>query len=121
MMTVTMRKKIFLKMVSKKDICFLLNEHFIIMLCYINISTSYFYFSYFMFHKNLLIILLISLYRSSHQRRSMKKDVLRKFAKFPGKHLCQSLFFNKVPGLNFLRTPFLQNTTGRLFLFIKCC
>ena len=53
------------------------------------------------------------------------KKVLRNFAKFTGKHLCQSLFFNKVAGLwhrcsvnfaNFLRTPFLQNTSGRLLL-----
>ena len=28
----------------------------------------------------------------------MKKGVLRNFAKFTGKHLCQSLFFNKVAG-----------------------
>ena len=28
-----------------------------------------------------------------------KKGVLRNFAKFIGKHLCQSLFFNKVAGL----------------------
>ena len=28
-----------------------------------------------------------------------KKGVLRNFAKFTGKHLCQSLFFNKVAGL----------------------
>ena len=26
----------------------------------------------------------------------MKKNVLKHFAKFTGKHLCQSLFFNKV-------------------------
>ena len=37
--------------------------------------------------------------RSSHQRCSMKKGVLRNFAKFPGKYLCQSLFFNKVAAL----------------------
>ena len=37
--------------------------------------------------------------RSSHQRCSIKKGVLRNFAKFTGKHLCQSLFFNKVAGL----------------------
>ena len=30
----------------------------------------------------------------------MKKGVLRIFSKFTGKHLCQSLFFNKVAGLN---------------------
>ena len=28
-------------------------------------------------------------------RRSVKKGVLRNFAKFTGKDLCQSLFFNK--------------------------
>ena len=28
-----------------------------------------------------------------------KKGVLRNFAKFTRKHLCQSLFFNKVAGL----------------------
>ena len=71
----------------------------------------------------------------------MRKDVLRNFAKFTGKHLFQSLYFNKVPGLRpatslkkrvwhrcfpvnfakFLRTPFLQNTSGRLILvFILC-
>ena len=37
--------------------------------------------------------------RNSHQRCSMKKSVLRNFTKFAGKHLCQSLFFNKVGGL----------------------
>ena len=61
------------------------------------------------------------------------------FAKFTGKHLCQSLFFNKVAGLRpatllkkrlrhrcfpvnfvrFLRTHFLQNTSGRPLLQCK--
>ena len=36
--------------------------------------------------------------RSSHRRCSVRKGVLRNFAKFTGKHLCQSLFFNKVAG-----------------------
>ena len=65
-----------------------------------------------------------------------KKSVLRKFAKFSGKHQRQSLFFNKVAGLSpetllkkrlwhssfpvnsakFLRTSFLQNTSERLVL-----
>ena len=31
--------------------------------------------------------------RSSHWRCSLIKGVLRNFAKFTGKHLCQSLFF----------------------------
>ena len=34
--------------------------------------------------------------RTNHQRCSMKKGVLKYFTKFTGKHLCQSLFFNKV-------------------------
>ena len=29
----------------------------------------------------------------------MKKGVLKNFAKFTGKHLCQSLFVNKIAGL----------------------
>ena len=33
-------------------------------------------------------------YRNSHGRCSIKKGVLKNFAKFTGKHLCQSLFFN---------------------------
>ena len=37
--------------------------------------------------------------RTSHQRYSVRKDVLRNFTKFTGKHLCHSLFFNKVGGL----------------------
>ena len=34
--------------------------------------------------------------RSSHRRCFVKKGVLRNFAKLTGKHLCQSLFLNKV-------------------------
>ena len=76
--------------------------------------------------------------RSSHQRCSVRKGVLRNFTKFTKKHLCQSRFFNKVAGLRpatllkkssqhrcfpvnfaeFLRTPFLQNTSGRLLFAI---
>ena len=33
--------------------------------------------------------------RSSHPGVFCRKGVLRNFAKFTGKHLCQSLFFNK--------------------------
>ena len=32
-------------------------------------------------------------------RCSIKKGALKHFAKFTGKHLCQSFFFNKVTGL----------------------
>ena len=37
--------------------------------------------------------------RSSRPEVFCKKGVLRNFAKFTGKHLCQSLFLNKVAGL----------------------
>ena len=37
--------------------------------------------------------------RSSHRRRSVRKGTLNNFSKFTGKHLCQSLLFNKVAGL----------------------
>ena len=38
-------------------------------------------------------------FRSRHRRCSVRKSVLRNFSKFTGKHLCQSLYFNKVAGL----------------------
>ena len=37
--------------------------------------------------------------RSSRPEVFLEKGALRSFAKFTGKHLCQSLFFNKVAGL----------------------
>ena len=37
--------------------------------------------------------------RSSRSEVFCKKGVLKNFTKFTGKHLCQSLFFNKVAGL----------------------
>ena len=70
------------------------------------------------------------------QRCSVRKGIPRKFEKLTGKHLCQSLFFNKVACLRpatllkkrlwhmclpvnfakFLRTTFWQNTSGWLLL-----
>ena len=41
-----------------------------------------------------------------------KQGVLRNFAKFTGKHLCQSLFLNKVAGLRLLRKAFLERDSG---------
>ena len=38
--------------------------------------------------------------KSSRLEVFCKKGVLRNFAKFTGKHLCQGLFFNKVAGLS---------------------
>ena len=74
--------------------------------------------------------------RSSRPGVFCKKGVLRSLTKFTGKHLCQSLFFNKVAGLScasslknrlshrfcpvnfakFLRIPFSKNTSGRRLL-----
>ena len=65
------------------------------------------------------------IYRSSHQKCSMKKTVLRNSLKFLNSlrpatllkkrpwHRCFPVNFKK-----FLRTPFLQNTTGRLLLHL---
>ena len=49
---------------------------------------------------------LVTWFRSSHQRCFIKKGILKNFAKFIGKHLCQSLYFNKVIGLR----PIFKNT-----------
>ena len=66
--------------------------------------------------------------RSIHRRCSVRKSVLKNFAKFTEKHLCQSLLLNKVAlkrlwhrcfpvnFATFLRAHFLQNTSVRLLL-----
>ena len=56
--------------------------------------------------------------RSSHRRCSVKKGVLRNFAKFTGKHLCQSLSFNKVAGgaCNFIK----KDTLAQVFSYEFC-
>ena len=50
-------------------------------------------------------------YRSTHWRSSLRKDVLRNFAKFTGKHLCKSLFYNKVAGLRTDAWNFIKQET----------
>ena len=79
---------------------------------------------------------------NSLQQQSLEmfcqKRCFKNFTQFTGKHLFQSLFFNKVAGLRpatllkinfgtgvflrnfveFLRPLFLQNTSGRLLLFL---
>ena len=74
--------------------------------------------------------------RSPRQNVFCEKGVLKNFAKFTGKHLCQRLFFNKAAGMRpatlikkrpwqrcfpvnfakFLRTPFSQNSPWKLLL-----
>ena len=44
--------------------------------------------------------------RSSRSEVFCRKAFLKKWSKFTGKHLCQSLFFNKVAGLR--PSPFLE-------------
>ena len=65
----------------------------------------------------------ITKYRTNHPGVFCKKGILKKFAKFTRKHLCQSLFFNKAARdsstsvfllilRNFKEQLFLQNTSG---------
>ena len=41
-----------------------------------------------------------TIFRSSHCSHSIKKAILKDFVRFTGKHLCWSLFFNKLAGLS---------------------
>ena len=84
--------------------------------------------------KHLTVIIIISFTMINYDGLEFKKRVLRNFAKFIGKHLCQRPFFNKVAGLKlsgtkslwyryfpvnfakFLTPFFFQNTSGRLLL-----
>ena len=59
--------------------------------------------------------------RSSHQRCSIIKDVLINFAKFTGKHLCQSLFLNKVASLRSMICQGLSAIFIITKLQHKCC
>ena len=38
----------------------------------------------------------------------MKKAIVKNFAKFTGKHLCQSLFLQKLKALELIRTSTMQ-------------
>ena len=55
--------------------------------------------------------------RSSRPEVFCKKGVLRNFVKFTGKHLCQSLFFNKLAGLR--PTNLLKRDSGKSLCL--CC
>ena len=66
--------------------------------------------------KKIVVSILITVMRSSHQTCSVTKGVLRNFAKFTGKHLCQVSFLRKrswhrcfpVNFTKFLRTLFYR-------------
>ena len=86
-----------------------------------------------------VVLLVIFLFRSSRPEVFYKTGVLRNFTKFTGKHLCQSLFFNKITGLSpatllkkrlwhrrfpvnfakFVRTPFLTEHLRWLLLPVQ--
>ena len=74
--------------------------------------------------------------RSSRPEVFCRNGILSNLAKFTGKHLCQSLYFDKVGPATilkkrlwhrcvpvnfakFLRTPFLQKTSGQLLLYMN--
>ena len=85
--------------------------------------------------KKCTLVLETTINRSSHQKCSTKKGVLRNFTKFTGKHLWQSLFFTEAAGFrsvtllkkrlwqrcfpvnfaNFLRTPFYKTPLDDCF------
>ena len=56
--------------------------------------------------------------RSSRPDVFYEKGVLRNFAKFTGKHLCQSLFFNKVAGAAY---HFIKKKTLAQVFFCEFC
>ena len=67
-------------------------------------------------------VFYLSLFRSSCTDVFCKNGVLRNFAKFTGKQLCQRFFFDKVAGLRpvkFLRAPFLTEQLWWLLLIIS--
>ena len=68
--------------------------------------------------------------RSSRSEMICRKSVFRNFAKFTGKQLCQSLFFNKVANLRQIFAKFLeqiiehlrlQNISGGCFCACRRC
>ena len=75
--------------------------------CFYSFISSHFYF-------------IIKLFKNSHRSCSVRKVVLRSFAKFTGKHLCQSLFFNKVAVFTSFskisKITFFTEHLGRLLL-----
>ena len=77
------------------------------------------------YNAQLFVFLLKSVIQKQSLRAALSKGVLKIFAKFTGKYLCQSLGFIKREALarccfplnfpKFLRTVFLQNTSDGCF------
>ena len=66
----------------------------------------------------LLLLPFSIISRSSRPEVFCKKGVLRNVTKFTGKHLCQSLFFNKVAGLG---CNFIEKETLAQMLSCEVC
>ena len=79
-------------------------------------------------------LFVVVFFRRSHQSCSVKKGALKNFAKFTGKHLCQSIFLRlQASGLFFIKKEILahvfscklcemfKNTSGRVLLFFCSC
>ena len=116
-------------------ICPIINSSIIFMTCW----TCWNYFFSFPFGIASNSYFTVNDLRSNRWRYSVWKVVFRNFAKFTGKHLCHRLFFNKVVGVRaatllkkrvwrrcfsvnfekFLKTAFLQNTSGRRLLYLE--
>ena len=63
--------------------------------------------------------ILFGVFRSSYPEVSCKKGVLRNFAKFAGKHLCQCLFFNQVAVLRLYWKRNLWTLLKETFMFSR--
>ena len=71
---------------------------------------------------SLLSLLKSQVWEAVVRRCSMKKGVLRNFAKFTGKHLRQSFFLIKLQAPpKFLRTPFFTEHLWWLLLRFRVC
>ena len=57
----------------------------------------------------------VRIFRSSHQSCYIEKSVLKIFAKFTGKHLCQSLFLIKLQACLFEKNYFTEHLRATAF------
>ena len=69
--------------------------------------------------KSVYVLCLRGTYRSSHRRCSVRKGILRNFAKLIRKHMYQRLFLNKVTGLNFIKKETLVQVFSSEFCEIS--
>ena len=63
---------------------------------------------------------LLTLFQKQPPEMFCKNDVPKNFAKFTGKHLCQSLFFNKVAPLSLTTSLKIKETLEQV-LYCESC